>query len=306
MRRLRTVCAAATMAAVAFSAFAAAPALAADDETGFADDDYNGFREVVGEGDDAYWSVTIRRDGAYIATWERDPSDGVWESPEQAIEAINEVYTCLGDVQLEFVSQFANHDQFAAHPSTHRDVNDDGTYTWSFTEGSAEAEAMSACSAENPWTTEFVTIIETDDPAVNEIQIPVSTLGPGVHKLFIQDLTRQAEGQHDYPNGAWVGYTSGYDARGEADWITISVPEPTSKEFPYVTVVAPGALTDPSALAQSVPPYLEADTPAITGAALPAAGAALGLTALIGVPMVLFARRKRRADAPRIAGGAHE
>lgn len=306
MRRLRTVCAAATMAAVAFAVLPGVPALAADGETGFADDDYNGFREVVGEGDDAYWSVTIRRDGAYVATWERDPSDGVWESPEQAIDAINEVYTCMGDVQLDFVSQFANHDQFAAHPSTGRDVKDDGSYTWYFTEGSAESEAMAACNADNVWATEFVTIVETDDADVHEIQIPLSTLGPGVHKLFFQELTSLASGRHDYPNGAWVGYTSGYKAKGEADWITVSVAEPTAKEFPYVTVVESGALTDPSALARSVPPFLDADMGEITHAMLPAAGAALALTALIGVPTVLFTRRKRRAEASMSAGGEHE
>lgn len=306
MNRLRTLGAYAAIAAIAWAPFAAAPAIAADDESGFIDENYNGFREVVGEGDEAYWSVTIRRDSAYIATWERDQKDGVWESPEEALKKLNEVRKCAGDVQLTFLKKFANHDQFVAHPSTKRDVADDGSYTWGFVEGSAEDEALSACYEDDPWGAEQVTTVVADDPAVAEIQIPLSSIGPGVHKLFITDVVGKGEGRYDYPDGAWAGYVSGYEFDGEPDWITVAVPEPSSKEFPFTTVVEHGALADPSVLARSAPPFLSADAGAIGASALPALGAALVLTAVIAVPTALFRSRSRKSIVSESAGASDE
>lgn len=306
MNRLRTAASYVAIAAIAWVSLTAGPAMAADDETGFVDDNYNGFREVVGEGNDAYWSVTIRSDQAYIATWERDPKDGVWDSPEEALEAINAVRKCAGDVQLAYLKKFANHDQFAAAPSTKRDVAEDGSYTWGFAEGSDEAEELAACYADDPWATEHLTYVETDDPAVTEIQIPVSTLGPGVHKLFFIDVASLSEPRYDYPNGAWTGYTTGYEFTGEPDWITVAVPEPSSDEFPFTTVVESGALNGPSGLAKSAPPFLDEDIGAIVTAALPALGAALALTAVIGVPTALFRSRSRKPVVADNTGGPDE
>lgn len=306
MNHLRVVCTFAAIAAISLAPLAATPAMAADDETGFVDENYNGFREVVGEGEDAYWSVSIRRDSAYIATWERDPKNGVWESPEQALDAINKVEKCVGEVQLAFISQFTTHDQFAAHPSSKLEDKPDGSFTWGFTEGSAEEEADLACREDYPWTTEFVTTVEADDPGMAEIQIPLSTLGPGTHKLFFMDVERLPTQRYDFSNGAWAGYVSGYEAVGEVKWITVAVPVPTSETFPFTTVVEDGALADPSDLARSAPPFLDADAGAIGGAALPALGGALALTAVIGVPTALFRSRSRKSAAAEGVGGSDE
>ncbi len=306
MKRLRTVCVYAAITGAAFIPFAATPAVAADGETGFVDENYNGFREVVGEGDDAYWSVTIRRDSAYIATWERDPANGVWKSPEQALKGINEARKCVADVQLAFISQFSTHDQFLAHPASEIENKPDGSYTWNFAEGSEEEQARLACYEDDPWTTEHVTVVETDDPEVNEIQIPLSTLGPGVHELFFMDVSPLPAHRYDFSNGAWTGYIADYEATGEADWITVAIAEPTSEKFPFTTVAEEGTITDPSILARSVPPFLEADAGAITSATLPALGAALALTAVIAVPTALVRSRSRKSFAAERQGGTDE
>lgn len=127
--------------------------------------------------------MTVEADGAYVATWERD--EAIWDSPEQALDAINAVRECQSEYRLGFLGQFATHAEFEAHPSVRTGSSERYDYAWWFAQGSAESAALAECG-ESGWSTVQVHI-EADDSR-SKIRIPLSLIGSGTHRIFFASL----------------------------------------------------------------------------------------------------------------------
>lgn len=293
MRRMRRIgCTAAAVAAVAL--LVGAPAAAADEgdvEVGFADENYNGFREVHGSGDDAYWTIRIRNDGGYVATWERD--EGLWKTPEGAVEKINKAKACSYAVVERLLDSASSADAYSRLPQVTRYENEDGGFSVAISEDSAERAEMDKCAEGRSWDWSATPSEPTDEPGVAEVRVPLSVVGPGVHRVFLQQVVDGDVVKHEYPDGSWISYTPTTVAVGDPVWATIAVPAPHSAEFPYTAAGSKGNIAEPSILATAAAPF-ESGAESFTTEAGAGLILAAGAAALIGIPTLLVGRRARR------------
>ncbi len=293
MQRMRKIgCAAAAVAAAAL--FVTVPAASADEgdvELGFADENYNGFREVHGSGDDAYWSIRIRSSGGYVATWERD--EGVWNSPQEALKQINEGLACSYAVTERLLDSVSSTDEYSRLPQVIRYENDDGGFSVALAEDSAEYAEKKKCTEGRSWDWSATPSEETDEAGVGEVRVPVSVVGPGVHRMFLQQVEDGDLVKHEYADGSWISYTPTRVAVGDPVWVTVAIPEPLSADFPHTAKVANGDIAEPSILASAAAPFESGPDAFVTeaGAGLAAAASA---AVLVGIPTLLAGRKTRR------------
>lgn len=261
------------------------------DEAVFADDTYNGFRDLNGTADATYWTIRIHGAGAYLASWERD--EGTWRSPEKALAQINAAAVCHRQVFEDALDAVGSIDEFQELPFVVTTEHDDGDSSMSFAPGSDQRIRQDACTRGRSWTWRRTPSSAPNRDDVRTVRIPLTVLGPGVHRVFVVPVTQSDERQtHEFADGSTATYGVGAHTGGEPMWVTVAVPKPRSKHFPFTAEVADDEIAHPSSL--SAAPAVSSETASLRADAIVrgASGAAVAVI-LVGIPTLLRSRRQR-------------
>lgn len=155
-----------------------------------------------GSGGKPFWELTVKGDGAYIASWER--SSALWGSPEEAGAALKGMYDCRARAILKYANQFSGYAAFNNSPGVEYDPATGLTFT-----DPATVKKFGACFKESHISSDQVTFVKgkkgtTNAPATVIVQIPAALTGPGTHELFIAKYTLLDGGNPTCPRKTWA------------------------------------------------------------------------------------------------------